>query len=86
VRLAALALVALSLAAQAQSAAKVPRVGFVATTSPVSELLTFNPAARGFAQGMRDKGYVEGKNLHIEWRSAEGRFDRFPEIRRISSS
>lgn len=79
---AAVALVSLSMAAHGQPSANVPRVAFVASTSPVSELRTFSPAARGFVEGMRSRGYVEGKTLHIEWRSAEGRFERFPEIMR----
>jgi putative ABC transport system substrate-binding protein len=81
-RVVALLLAAVTLAAHAQPAPKVHRVAFVASTSPVSELLTFNPAARGFADGLRERGYVEGKNVHIDWRSAEGRFERFPEIMR----
>ena len=74
----AAALIAFSMAAAGQQAPKVHRVGFIATTSPVSELLTFNPASQGFIQGMRELGYVEGKNLKMEWRSAEGKFERFP--------
>lgn len=74
------ALAGATLEANAQKGDKVHSVGFIATTSPVTELLTSNPAARGFAQGMRELGYTEGKNLVIEWRSAEGRFERFPGI------
>ena len=66
--------------AAAQNPAKVHRVGFIASTSPVSELLTVNPAARGFARGLRELGYIEGRNLIIEWRTAGGKFERFPEI------
>lgn len=76
------ALVSVPAAARAQHAAKMKRVAFVATTSPITELLSFNPASRGFARGMRELGYVEGKNLLLEWRSAEGKFERFPEIMR----
>ena len=36
--------------------------------------------ARSFLKGLRALGYVEGTNLLLEWRSAEGRFERFPEI------
>jgi putative ABC transport system substrate-binding protein len=67
-------------AAAAQQPQKMHRVGFIASTSPVSELITVNPAARAFARGMRELGYIEGRNLVIEWRSAEGNFERFPEI------
>jgi putative tryptophan/tyrosine transport system substrate-binding protein len=38
------------------------------------------PAARAFMQQLRTLGYVEGKNLVLERRSAEGKFERFPEI------
>ncbi len=75
-----LAAVALDTAAQAPR--KVHRVAFIATTSPVSELTTTNPASQGFARGMRDRGYVEGRNLIIEWRTAEGKLERIPEILR----
>jgi len=34
----------------------------------------------GLVQGLRALGYVEGKNLVLTWRSAEGRYDRFPEM------
>jgi len=62
---------------------KMHRVAFVASTSPVSELTgadPINPAVRAFAHGLRSLGYVEGQNLVMEWRTAEGRFERFPEI------
>jgi putative ABC transport system substrate-binding protein len=69
--------------ASAQQPPKMHRVAFVASTSPVSELIganPINPAARGFLRGLRSLGYVQGQNLVMEWRSAEGRFERFPEI------
>jgi putative ABC transport system substrate-binding protein len=71
------------LPAQAQQAERVYRVGWVASTSPVSELIGPNPThpwAKAFLQAMRELGYVDGKNLAIEWRSAEGKFDRLPDI------
>src|SRR5215471_18512294 len=62
--------------ARAQQAGKVWRIGYVAGVS--------RSAASGsyaaFVQGMRELGYVEGKNFVIEWRSVEGRYERFPEI------
>src|SRR5262245_64514457 len=72
-----------SLSAEAQQGGKVHRVGVIATTSPVSELAgpePINPAVRAFVQGLRVLGYVEGQNLILERRSAEGQFERFGAI------
>ena len=71
------------LAARAQQPAKVHRVGWIASASPVSDLVGANPnntAVRGFVQALRELGYVEGKNLVLEWRSAELRLERLPEL------
>ena len=71
------------LVARAQRVEKVHRVGLLFTTSPVSTMVGPNPTlppARTFAHTLRDLGYVEGRNLILEWRSAEGRFERFPDI------
>ena len=76
-------LLAAPLAAEAQQAEKVYRVGFMFTTSPVSEMAgpePVHPLARALVQGLRVLGYVEGQNLILERRSAEGRFERFGEI------
>jgi ABC-type uncharacterized transport system substrate-binding protein len=70
-------LLATSSSAQGQQpAAKIPRIGFQ-FDSPLSAV-----AARveGFRQGLRELGYVEGKNIIIEWRSAEGKPERRNEI------
>ena len=56
--------------------AKVWRVGFLSSSVRPASLDSSNIAA--FANGMRDLGYVEGKNLTTEWRFAEGRFERLP--------
>ena len=64
------------LAAEAQSAGKVYRVGYLTAGS-----LTANPLVlEAFRQGLRDLGWVEGQNIVIEYRSAEGRLDRLPDL------
>jgi putative ABC transport system substrate-binding protein len=59
---------------QAQPVAKIPRVGFLA---PQDRSL---PLFDAFRQGLADLGYVEGKNIVIVPRFAEGHYERFPEI------
>jgi ABC-type uncharacterized transport system substrate-binding protein len=71
------------LAVRAQQAGRVYRVALVFTTSPVSEMVgpdPIHPMARSFEQGLRALGYLQGQNLVLEHRSAEGKFERFPEI------
>jgi len=70
------AAIAWPLAARAQQAGKVWRVGLLsgASRSDVSSLYA------AFVQGMRQLGYFEGKDFVIEWRSVEGRYERIPEI------
>jgi putative ABC transport system substrate-binding protein len=69
-----LALGALLAPCQAQQAAKIPRVGFLA---PQGRSL---PLFDGFRQGLAELGYVEGQNIVIEPRFAEGHYERFPEL------
>jgi putative ABC transport system substrate-binding protein len=76
-------LLAAPLAAEGQQAAKVYRVGLIAAATPVSEMAGPEPAhplVRAFVQGLRTLGYVEGQNLILESRSAEGRYERFGDI------
>ena len=63
------------LAAEAQQAAKVPRIGYVAT-----DLRSSAHLREAFLQGLRDLGYVEGRNVVIEYRSAEGKLERLPAL------
>jgi putative tryptophan/tyrosine transport system substrate-binding protein len=58
----------------AQTSQKVPRIGVLRTQARG----TADPAADGLRQGLRDLGYVEGQNVHLEFRWAEGRPDRIP--------
>src|SRR5712692_8392083 len=70
-----LALLAAPFAADAQQAAKVARIGLLALN------LAANPhLGEAFRQGLRDLGYVEGRNLVIEYRSAEGKLERLPAL------
>ena len=69
-------LLALSFPAQAQQTKKVPRIGFLLGGSASDPLSA--PRHDAFRQGLRDLGYVEGKNVVIEWRFTEGKPDRYP--------
>ena len=62
------------LAVEAQQAAKVPRIGVVAPAG------LHDPDVAGFQQGLRELGYVEGQNLFVEYRAAEGKPERFPDL------
>ncbi len=73
---AAVLLLAGSVAVHAQPAARVHRIGYVSPTS----LNPSNPQFDAFRQGLRELGYVEGKNVIVEARFAEGRFERLPEL------
>ncbi len=69
------ALLAGPLAAEAQQAAKIARIGYLATNRAANPHL---PEA--FRQGLRDLGYVEGRNVVIEYRDAEGKLERLPAL------
>ena len=58
----------------AQQAKKIPRVGFLVPGSPSS----YSARIEAFRQGLGELGYVEGQNIIIEYRYAEGKSDRFP--------
>jgi putative ABC transport system substrate-binding protein len=69
-------LLALSLPAAAQQTGKVPRIGFLGNSTAALEANLIAP----FREGLHDLGYVEGKNIVIEWRWAEGKYERFPSL------
>jgi putative tryptophan/tyrosine transport system substrate-binding protein len=62
--------------AEAQQPGKVPRIGFLA--GPSSSF--FLPRLNAFRDGLHDLGYFEGKNIVIEYRYAEGKLDRLPDL------
>jgi hypothetical protein len=64
------------LAAQAQQAGKVYRIGFLGNSTAALEANLVGP----FREGLRNLGYVEGQNILIEYRWAEGEYERFPAL------
>ena len=62
--------------AQAQQAGKVPRVAFLGNSTAALEANLVGP----FREGLRDLGYVEGRNIVVEYRWAEGKYERLPEL------
>jgi putative ABC transport system substrate-binding protein len=72
----ALGLLAAPLAADAQPPPKVPRIGIL-WASPISANAHLREA---FRQGLRELGYVEGQNVAIEFRYAEGKLERLPDL------
>jgi ABC-type uncharacterized transport system substrate-binding protein len=68
------------LAARSQQAGKIPRIGFMVTgalESPDQRILL-----EAFRQGLREHGYVEGQNIVVDYRAADGKIERFPEVAR----
>jgi len=63
--------------AEAQQPTKIPRIGFM---SPIGDPNTPGPQVEVFQRGLRDLGYVEGKNILIEYRYIEGKLDRVPSL------
>ena len=69
-------LLAVGAIAEAQQPAKITRIGFLDAVS-----LSVNAArVEAFRQSLRKLGYVEGENIFIEWRSADGKLDRLPAL------
>jgi putative ABC transport system substrate-binding protein len=73
-----LALLAAPLAAYAQPPAKVPRVGVLTLVSPTSA--AGSAGAEAFRTTLRELGHVEGRTVLVEYRSADGRAERLPEL------
>ena len=68
-------LLAAPLAAEAQQAARIPRIGWLGGSLAGKSHMT-----EAFLQGLRDLGYVEGRNVVIEYRDAEGKLERLPAL------
>src|SRR5262245_45038263 len=64
------------LAARAQQLAKLPTIGFLGAATPV----TTSQWTAAFIQRLRELGWVDGRNVAIEYRWAEGRAERYTEI------
>ena len=62
--------------AQAQQPTKVTLIGYLSAPSLSADA----PRMEAFRQGLRELGYVEGKNIVIDWRSADGKLDRLPAL------
>ena len=74
----AVVLLALGVKAEAQQPKKVPQIGYISGASRSSTSMSARTEA--FRQGLRELGYVEGKNIIIEWRFAEENPDRMPTL------
>ena len=64
------------MAATAQQLRKTPRIGVLLAGTPAS----FSTRAKAFLEGLRDHGYVEGRTIAIEWRWAQDKAERLPEL------
>ncbi len=74
--------VACALPAYAQQT-KVHRVAFLSATTPLSHHKgpdPINPGVRAFVHGLRDLGYIDGRNLVLDFHTLEGRYERIPEV------
>jgi ABC-type uncharacterized transport system substrate-binding protein len=69
-------LLAVCVSAEAQQPKKVPRIGALFPGYPA----TYSPRTTAFQQGLQELGYVEGKNIMIEWRWAEDKVERLPDL------
>src|SRR5262245_41520261 len=69
-------LFALCAPVEAQQAMKIPRIGFLLNTFPAD----FDSSIDLFRRDLRELGYVEGKTILFEFRYAEGKFDRLPDL------
>ena len=69
-------LFALSVSAHAQQSNRVPRIGYLSAFEPTTE----STRSEAIRLALRELGYIEGENIAIEYRYAEGKSDRYPEL------
>jgi ABC-type uncharacterized transport system substrate-binding protein len=69
-------LVAVPLATQAQQAGRIYRIGYLSAAAPAASATVID----AFRQGLRERGWVEGQSFVIDYRFAEGRYDRLPDL------
>src|SRR5262245_20871811 len=74
--LAVLIVFALCLPSEAQQPKKVPRIGYLANGDPATD----SSRSEAIRLALRDLGYIEGQNIASEYRYAEGKLDRLPEL------
>ena len=72
----AVVLLALGVIAEAQQPKKVPRIGYLSPFDRASD----STRSEAIRRALRERGYIEGQNIAIEYRYAEGKLDRFPEL------
>jgi hypothetical protein len=74
--LVAVVLLAVVVIAEAQQPKKVPQIGYLSSTGPA----TASTGSEAIRLALRERGYIEGQNIATEYRYAEGKIDRFPEL------
>src|SRR6266496_5037121 len=70
------AFLAAAVTVEAQQPKKVTRIGYLSSFEPATE----SARAEGIRLALRERGYIEGQNITIEYRYAEGKLDRAPEL------
>jgi putative ABC transport system substrate-binding protein len=74
----AISLLAAPFAVEAQPAGKIPQIGFLVAASASDS--AYARLIEAFRQGLRDLGYVEGRNIVVEYRYADGKYERLPAL------
>jgi putative ABC transport system substrate-binding protein len=69
-------LFALCVSTEAQQPKKVPRIGYLSALNTATD----SARAEAIRRALRERGYIDGQNIAIEYRYAEGKSDRYPEL------